>query len=216
MKLHDLKPARGSRKKRTRVGRGISAGQGKTAGRGTKGQGSRESSSVPKGFEGGQMKQSMRLPKMRGFHNRFRREYQVVNLSKLNRFDADAIVDGAALAAAGLVTGPDAPVKLLAAGHVKVGVHVRVHRASAAARSAVEAAGGRVDLLEEPAAPKTDGATTRVDNAASRRRARAAAAESADETAAPAAPPATAAPAPADAADSDTEAGADEGEEPQA
>jgi large subunit ribosomal protein L15 len=149
VKLHDLKPAAGSRKKRTRVGRGISAGRGKTSGRGQKGQGSRESSSVPKGFEGGQMKQSMRLPKLRGFHNRFRREYQVVNLSKLNRFDSDAIVDGAALAAAGLVTGPDAPVKLLAAGRVKVAVHVRVHRASAAARSAVEAAGGRLDLLEE-------------------------------------------------------------------
>jgi large subunit ribosomal protein L15 len=215
MKLHDLKPARGSRKKRTRVGRGISAGQGKTAGRGTKGQGSRESSSVPKGFEGGQMKQSMRLPKMRGFHNRFRREYQLVNLSKLNRFDADAIVDGAALAAAGLVTGADAPVKLLAAGHVKVAVHVRVHRASAAARSAVEAAGGRVDLLEEPAAPKNDG-TTPVDNAASRRRARTAAAESADEAAAKAAPPAAAAAPAAETADGDTEAGADEEEEPQA
>jgi large subunit ribosomal protein L15 len=150
MKLHELKPARGSRTKRTRVGRGISAGRGKTSGRGQKGQGSRESNSVPTGFEGGQMKQSMRLPKLRGFHNRFRREYEVVNLSKLNRFDRDAIVDGAALAAAGLVTGADAPVKLLGAGRVKVAVHVRVHRASAAARSAVEAAGGRVDLLEEP------------------------------------------------------------------
>jgi len=106
------------------------------------------------------MKQSMRLPKLRGFHNRFRREYQVVNLSKLNRFDSDAIVDGAALAAAGLVTGPDAPVKLLAAGRVKVAVHVRVHRASAAARSAVEAAGGRVDLLED------HGSATQTDHAA--------------------------------------------------
>jgi large subunit ribosomal protein L15 len=156
VKLHDLKPAPGSRRKRTRVGRGISAGQGKTSGRGTKGQGSRESNSVPKGFEGGQMKQSMRLPKLRGFHSRFRREYEVVNLSKLNRFGKDAIVDGAALAAAGLVTGPDAPTKLLAAGRVKVAVHVRVHRASAAARQAVVAAGGRVDLLEEPAPPSTD------------------------------------------------------------
>jgi large subunit ribosomal protein L15 len=215
MKLHDLKPARGSRKKRTRVGRGISAGQGKTSGRGQKGQGARESSSVPKGFEGGQMKQSMRLPKLRGFHNRFRREYQVVNLSKLNRFDADAIVDGAALAAAGLVTGPDAPVKLLAAGRVKVAVHVRVHRASMAARSAVEEAGGRVDLLEEPAPPKSEGGTAPVDNAASRRRARTAAAENADEAAAQAAPRAAAAPA-AEPAASETDDAADEGEEPQA
>ena len=183
MRLHELKPAPGSRKKRTRVGRGISAGQGKTSGRGQKGQGSRESSSVPKGFEGGQMKQSMRLPKLRGFHNRFRREYQVVNLSKLNRFGAKDIVDGAALAAAGLVTGPDVPVKLLAAGRVKVAVHVRVHRASVAARSAVEAAGGRVDLLEEPASPPAEDARDRKDSAASRRRARSAAAAEGEEPA---------------------------------
>jgi large subunit ribosomal protein L15 len=150
MKLHDLKPAPGSRTKRTRVGRGISAGRGKTSGRGQKGQGSRESSSVPTGFEGGQMKASMRLPKLRGFHNRFRREYVVVNLSKLNRFPKDSIVDGAALAAAGLVSGADKPVKLLGAGEVKVAVHVRVHRASESARQAVIAAGGRVDLLEAP------------------------------------------------------------------
>ncbi len=183
MRLHELKPAPGSRKKRTRVGRGISAGQGKTSGRGQKGQGSRESSSVPKGFEGGQMKQSMRLPKLRGFHNRFRREFQVVNLSKLNRFPADAIVDGAALAAAGLVTGPDAPIKLLAAGRVKVAVHVRVHRASAAARSAVEAAGGRVDVLEERAPKGAEDARGTRGNAASRRRARTAAAAEAEESA---------------------------------
>jgi large subunit ribosomal protein L15 len=209
MRLHELKPAKGSRKKRTRVGRGISAGQGKTSGRGQKGQGSRESSSVPKGFEGGQMKQSMRLPKLRGFHNRFRREYQVVNLSKLNRFPADAIVDGAALAAAGLVTGPDAPTKLLAAGRVKVAVHVRVHRASAAARSAVEAAGGRVDLLEEPAPAPSDEAPR--DNAASRRRARTAAAAAAEEpaSAAPAAPTTS-------TADDSEDTASDAQEEPQA
>ncbi len=205
MRLHELKPARGSRKKRTRVGRGISAGQGKTSGRGQKGQGSRESSSVPKGFEGGQMKQSMRLPKLRGFHNRFRREYQVVNLSKLNRFPRDAIVDGAALAAAGLVTGPDAPVKLLAAGRVKVAVHVRVHRASSAARSAVEAAGGRVDLLEEPAPAPSD--ETAKDTAASRRRARSAAAAEADEPTSS---------APARAAPDSSGTAADTQEEPQA
>ncbi len=232
MKLHDLKPAPGSRQKRKRVGRGISAGQGKTSGRGQKGQGARESNSVPKGFEGGQMKQSMRLPKLRGFHNRFRREYQVVNLSKLNRFEASAIVDGAALAAAGLVSGPDAPIKLLAAGRVKVAVQVRVHRASAAAQRAVVAVGGSVDLLEEP----------RVENsgeeAGNRRRARAAArvavAERDANTAVSAAPkkakkaPA-AAPAAAEAAATEDSAAAiedsatdaedgatDAGEEPQA
>ena len=80
------------------------------------------------------MKASMRLPKLRGFHNRFRKDYVVVNLSKLNRFAKDSIVDGAALAEAGLVSGVDKPVKLLAAGRVKVAVRVRVHRASAAAQ----------------------------------------------------------------------------------
>jgi large subunit ribosomal protein L15 len=212
MKLHDLKPAPGSRQKRTRVGRGISAGQGKTSGRGTKGQGSRASSSVPRGFEGGQMKQSMRLPKLRGFHNRFRREYQVVNLSKLNRFSKDAIVDGAALAAAGLVTGPDAPVKLLAAGRVKVAVHVRVHRASAAAQSAVTAAGGRVELLEEPAPPPSESDATPRENAASRRRDRTAAAAAAAEAQAESATTEPTADASHPAADDTV---ADAGEEPQ-
>jgi large subunit ribosomal protein L15 len=177
VKLHELKPAPGSRKKRTRVGRGISAGQGKTSGRGMKGQGSRESNSVPKGFEGGQMKASMRLPKLRGFHNRFRKEYAVVNLSKLNRFAKDSIVDGAALAAAGLVSGAEKPVKLLAAGRVRVAVQVRVHRASAAAQKAVAAAGGRVDLLEEPAPPDVQATDRAAARAAGRASARAAAAD---------------------------------------
>jgi large subunit ribosomal protein L15 len=177
VKLHELKPAPGSRKKRTRVGRGISAGQGKTSGRGMKGQGSRESNSVPKGFEGGQMKASMRLPKLRGFHNRFRKEYAVVNLSKLNRFAKDSIVDGAALAAAGLVSGAEKPVKLLAAGRVKVAVQVRVHRASAAAQRAVVAAGGRVDLLEEPAPPDAQASDRAAARASARSSARAAAAD---------------------------------------
>ena len=156
MKLHELKPAKGSRRERKRVGRGIAAGQGKTSGRGQKGQGARESWSVPKGFEGGQMPMTQRFPKLRGFHNRFHREYAVLNLSKLNRFDAKTVVDGAALAAAGLIAHPDARVKLLAAGRVKVGVTVRVHRASAAAQAALEKAGGKVELLEQPAAAESE------------------------------------------------------------
>lgn len=180
MKLHELKPAPGSRKKRTRVGRGISAGQGKTSGRGMKGQGSRESNSVPKGFEGGQMKASMRLPKLRGFHNRLRKEYAVVNLSKLNRFTKDSIVDGAALAAAGLVSGADRPVKLLAAGRVRVAVQVRVHRASAAAQAAVVAAGGHVDLLETPTPPDPQDTDRAAARASARASARAAAAKARD------------------------------------
>jgi large subunit ribosomal protein L15 len=213
VKLHELKPTPGSRQKRKRVGRGVSAGQGKTSGRGQKGQGARESNSVPTGFEGGQMKQSMRLPKLRGFHNRFRREYEVVNLSKLNRFDKSAIVDGAALAAAGLINGPDKPVKLLAAGRVKVAVHVRVHRASAAAQRAVLAAGGQVDLLEEPTT-KDSG-----EEAGNRRRARAAAraavaerqesGAAASASATPAGKPAKATAADSDDAATDQEPSAD-------
>jgi large subunit ribosomal protein L15 len=149
MKPHELRPAPGSRRPRKRIGRGLSAGQGKTSGRGQKGAGARPGAKVPRAFEGGQMKLTMRLPKLRGFTNRWRVDYTVLNLSKLNRFPKAAIVDGAALAANGLVAHPGERVKLLAAGRLRVALTVRVHRASAAARRAVEAAGGRVELLEE-------------------------------------------------------------------
>jgi large subunit ribosomal protein L15 len=147
VKLHELHPAPGSRRSRTRVGRGISAGQGKTAGRGQKGQFSRSSVGLPRGFEGGQMRLSQRLPKLRGFHNRWRREYAVVNLGKLNRFEAGSVVDAEALRARGLIGPARDGVKLLAAGGLSRALTVRVTRASAAARAAVEAAGGRVELI---------------------------------------------------------------------
>ena len=121
MKLHELRPAPGSRRSRKRIGRGISAGQGKTSGRGQKGAGAREGAKTPRGFEGGQMKITMRLPKLRGFTNRWRAEYTAINVSKLNRFPSAAIVDGAALAQAGLVTRPGERVKLLAAGRLQGG-----------------------------------------------------------------------------------------------
>jgi hypothetical protein len=104
----------------------------------------------------------------------------VVNLSKLNRFDKDSIVDGAALAAAGLVSGADKPVKLLAAGRVKVAVRVRVHRASAAAQQAVVAAGGSVDLLEVPTASDAKDTDRAAARAAARASARATAAQRRD------------------------------------
>ena len=156
MKLHELHPASGSRQKPKRVGRGIAAGQGKTAGRGQKGQFSRSNPGLPKGFEGGQMPLSQRLPKLRGFHNKWRKELVVVNVAKLNRFEAGSVVDAAALRAAGLVDRARHGVKLLSAGELRVALTVRVHRASASARAAVEKAGGRVELLEtrKPAAPK--------------------------------------------------------------
>jgi len=148
MKLHELRPAHGSRTRSKRVGRGISAGQGKTSGRGQKGQGSRSSVGLPTGFEGGQMPLTQRLPKLRGFHNKWRKEYVVVNIGKLNRFESGATVDGDALASAGLIAKPGARVKVLAAGAVTTPLTVRVHRISKAARQAVEAAGGTVELLE--------------------------------------------------------------------
>jgi len=150
MKLHDLHPAPGSRRGRKRVGRGIAAGQGKTAGRGQKGQFSRSKPGLPRGFEGGQMPLTQRLPKLRGFHNRWRKELATVNVGKLNRFEAGSVVDADALRAAGLIDRARHGVKLLSAGELRVALTVRVHRASAAARAAVEKAGGRIELLEAP------------------------------------------------------------------
>jgi large subunit ribosomal protein L15 len=153
VKLHELSPAKGSRRPRKRVGRGQGAGQGKTSGRGQKGQGSRSSVGLPTGFEGGQMPLKQRLPKLRGFHNRFRHEYVVVNLGKLVRFDRDTVVDPDALTEAGLIPRASSPVKVLAAGHLGHALTLRVHRISAAARTAVESAGGSVELLgPQPAA----------------------------------------------------------------
>jgi large subunit ribosomal protein L15 len=157
VKLHELSPAKGSRRPRKRVGRGQGAGQGKTSGRGQKGQGSRSSVGLPTGFEGGQMPLKQRLPKLRGFHNRFRREYVVVNLGKLVRFDKDTVVDPDVLTEAGLIPRASSPVKVLAAGHLGHALTLRVHRISAAARTAVESAGGSVELLgPQPPAPDAE------------------------------------------------------------
>ncbi len=147
MKLHELSPAKGSRKTRQRVGRGQGAGQGKTSGRGQKGQGSRSSVGLPAGFEGGQMPLKQRLPKLRGFHNRWRNEFIVVNLGKLARFEPDTVVDADVLTEAGLIPRASSPIKVLAAGHLDHALTLRVDRISGAARTAVEAAGGSVELV---------------------------------------------------------------------
>ena len=110
MRLHELKPAPGSRRERKRIGRGISAGQGKTSGKGQKGQFAR-TPGLRHGFEGGQMPLAQRLPKLRGFHNRFKKDYAVVNVSKLNRFEQDSVVDPDALRAARLVGAAATEVK---------------------------------------------------------------------------------------------------------
>ena len=149
MKVHDLKPADGSTSRRKRVGRGIGGKGGKTAGRGTKGQ--RARNTVRRGFEGGQMPLKQRVPKLRGFNNPFRVEYQAVNLHTLadlaERVDGPITPDG--LVAHGLVRR-GAFVKILARGEVSSQLDVTAHAASKAATEAIEAAGGSVTLLTLP------------------------------------------------------------------
>ena len=145
MKLHHLKPAPGSRRDRKRVGRGKAAGQGKTAGRGTKGWGARHQ---PKqGFEGGQMPLARRVPKLKGFTNPNRVEFQVVNLERLAKtYDAKAEVDPASMVARGLVRG-GAPVKVLARGDIDRALTVKAQAFSAAAKEKIEQAGGTAEVI---------------------------------------------------------------------
>ena len=151
MKMHELKPAPGSRRKRSRVGRGISAGQGKTCGRGTKGQKAQEQ--VPPGFEGGQTRLYMRLPKQRGTSKSsrpwgpFRKEYAIVNVGDLDRFDADSQVTPERLQESGLVRRVGHGVRILGNGELVKPLTVRAHHISAGARSKIEAAGGSVEVI---------------------------------------------------------------------
>ncbi|MEM1331974.1 MAG: 50S ribosomal protein L15 [Actinomycetota bacterium] len=149
MKVHDLQPAGGSKKSRKRVGRGTGGKGGKTAGRGTKGQ--RARNTVARGFEGGQMPLKQRVPKLRGFNNPFRVEYQAVNLHTLEDLAAEvgSDIDVETLVANGLVR-KGAFVKILARGEITSKVNVSAHGASAAAKEAIEAAGGTVTLIELP------------------------------------------------------------------
>ena len=152
MKLNELKDNPGARKGRLRVGRGIGSGKGKTAGRGQKGQKSRSGVSIW-GFEGGQMPLHMRLPK-RGFINPFAKDYAEVNIGAIQKvidagkLDAKAVLDQAALQAAGLARGGKDGVRLLGKGDLKAKLNVRVAGISKGAREAVEKAGGSVELVE--------------------------------------------------------------------
>lgn len=148
MKLNDLKPTQGSRRDRKRVGRGP-GGTDKTAGRGHKGQKSRSGAGKGQFFEGGRSTLISRLPK-RGF-SRVGVVFELVNLNALDRFEANAVVDRAALEAAGLVRKGNRPVKLLARGEVTQALTLHVDAASAKAVQAVEAAGGRVVLPQQAA-----------------------------------------------------------------
>jgi large subunit ribosomal protein L15 len=147
MKLHHLRPAEGSRRDRKRVGRGRAAGQGKTAGRGTKGTGARHSTTSFVGFEGGQMPLVRRVPKLKGFTNPNRVEYQVVNVARLGEaFEAGAEVTPQVLVERRIVRA-SAPVKVLGQGDLGHALTVRVHAVSATARTKIEAAGGTVEIL---------------------------------------------------------------------
>jgi large subunit ribosomal protein L15 len=159
MKLNEIRDNEGARKRRMRVGRGIGSGKGKTAGRGQKGQKSREGVSIA-GFEGGQMPLHMRLPK-RGFNNIFAKDYAEVNLGAIQKLvdggklDIKATVDHAALKAAGVARGGKDGVRILAKGELTAKVNFIVAGASAAAKAAVEKAGGSVEVIHVvPAAEK--------------------------------------------------------------
>jgi large subunit ribosomal protein L15 len=150
MKLHDLVPNVGSKKNRKRVGRGISAGQGKTAGRGTKGQGSRSGEGGNLYRQGGNLPFYRRLPFMRGqgFTPRNQVDYNEVNLDQLTEsFQADSEVNPESLQNAHLLRDPRNPVVILGRGEMKVALKVRAHRVSASAKAKIEQAGGSVELI---------------------------------------------------------------------
>ncbi|KRL84826.1 50S ribosomal protein L15 [Ligilactobacillus apodemi] len=144
MKLHELKPAEGSRQVRNRVGRGTSSGNGKTAGRGQKGQKAR--SKVRLGFEGGQMPLFRRMPK-RGFNNINRKEYAIVNLETLNKFEDGAEVTPALMVEAGIVKNEKDGIKVLGNGELNKKLTVKANKFSASAKAAIEAAGGQAEVM---------------------------------------------------------------------
>jgi large subunit ribosomal protein L15 len=147
MELHQLKPAKGATHKRKRVGRGPGSGHGKTACRGSKGQGSRAGTSQKRGFEGGQMPMHRRIPK-RGFNNSiFRREYAAINVGQLANFKAGSTITPEELVRQGLVKKAVDGVKILADGDLKISLTVRAHKFSARAAKKIKAAGGSVEVI---------------------------------------------------------------------
>jgi len=148
MKLHDLQPNPGARRDKKRVGRGISAGQGKTAGRGTKGQGARQGGSVSQYFEGGNLPLVRKLPFKRGFTNLRKIQWVEVSLSRLEKlFVKNGMVTPEILAHAGVMKDLSKPVVVLGNGQLTKPLTVKVHRVSASAKTAIEKAGGTVEIL---------------------------------------------------------------------
>jgi large subunit ribosomal protein L15 len=146
VKLNDLKPIPGSRKREKRVGRGIGSGHGKTSTKGHKGQGARSGGTKGPGFEGGQQPILRRIPK-RGFRNPFRKEYAILNLSALERFPVDVVVDIAKLRESGLVKESARLIKILGEGEIKKPLVVSAHKFSASAVKKIEAAGGKAEIV---------------------------------------------------------------------
>ncbi len=146
MKLHELKPAEGSRKDRNRVGRGLGSGNGKTAGRGMKGQNSRSGGGVRTGFEGGQMPIYRRLPK-RGFKNVWAKTYAEVNVDKLNRFEDGTTVDPVALVDAGILKNVEDGIRILGNGELTKKLTVRANGFTKSAEAKITAAGGNVEVI---------------------------------------------------------------------
>lgn len=146
MKLHELSPAAGSKFESKRIGRGHGSGWGKTAGKGHKGQNARSGGGVKPGFEGGQTRMSMRIPK-RGFNNIFRTEYAIVNVSDLERFNDDVVVDAELLKASGLVKDMKGGIKILGNGELTKKLTVKAAKFSEAAKEKIEKAGGKVEVM---------------------------------------------------------------------
>ena len=204
MKLHDLRPAEGSRTERTRVGRGIAAGKGKTAGRGTKGQKARAGGSIPPWFEGGQTPLHIRIPKLRGFRNRGKVVYEIVNVGDIDaavqrgaletqgsakgksKPDAQITVNQDILRAVGLVRSLDKPLKILGAGELNASLFIVADAFTGSARTKIEAAGGTVSVLEVPTRPtKAIGVDGKSATAAPKEKAKGARADDAVATGAP-------------------------------
>lgn len=146
MKLHELKPSAGSRKVRNRVGRGAATGNGKTSGRGQKGQKARSGGGVRPGFEGGQLPLFRRIPK-RGFTNINRKEYAIVNLDQLNKFEDGTEVTPELLIESGVVKSEKSSIKVLGNGSLEKKLTVKAHKFSASAKDAIEAKGGAHEVI---------------------------------------------------------------------
>lgn len=146
MKLHELSPAPGSKKKRTRVGRGLGSGLGKTSGKGHKGQNARAGGGVRPGFEGGQMPIYRRLPK-RGFYNKFGMEYTEVNVRDLNRFEDGSVVDPVLLIEAGVIKNVRDGIRILGSGTLEKSLTVKANGFSKSAMEKIQAAGGKVEVI---------------------------------------------------------------------